>query len=87
MLQSLRDIAPILIVIAFFQLVILRQPFPDLAETLGGVFLDRRLGTTPWLTLLGIALGMSAGLTSVLRTALALDRKRRRGGNGEGESK
>lgn len=39
MLQSLRDIAPILIVIAFFQLVILRQPFPNLAETLGGVFL------------------------------------------------
>ncbi len=39
MLQSLRDIAPILIVIAFFQLVILRQPFPNLVETLGGVFL------------------------------------------------
>lgn len=39
MLRSLRDIAPILIVIAIFQLVILRQPFPHLAETLGGVFL------------------------------------------------
>lgn len=37
--QSLRDIAPILIVIVFFQLVILRQPFPQLAETLSGVAL------------------------------------------------
>ena len=39
MLQSLRDIAPILVVIVFFQLVILRQPFPQLAETLSGVAL------------------------------------------------
>ena len=36
---SVRDVAPILIVIAFFQLVILRQPFPQLAETLFGVAL------------------------------------------------
>lgn len=39
LLHSLRDIAPIVIVIAFFQLVILRQPFPHLAEMLGGVAL------------------------------------------------
>ena len=39
MMQSLRDIAPILVVIVFFQLVILRQPFPQLAETLSGVAL------------------------------------------------
>jgi len=37
--QSLRDIAPILIVIVFFQLVILRQPFPQLGETLSGIAL------------------------------------------------
>ncbi len=36
---SLRDLAPILIVITFFQLVILRQPFPQLGETLFGVLL------------------------------------------------
>ncbi len=36
--------------------------------TLGGVYADRRLGTTPWLTLLGIALGMAAGFTGVFRT-------------------
>jgi ATP synthase protein I len=51
-----------------------------LVGTFGGVFLDRWLGSTPWLTLLGIALGMAAGLTSVLRTALALDRKSNRRG-------
>lgn len=39
MSQSLRDIAPILAVIVFFQLAILRQPFPNLAEILGGVAL------------------------------------------------
>lgn len=27
---------------------------------LGGVFLDRWLGTTPWLTLIGVALGLIA---------------------------
>lgn len=37
LLDSLRDLAPILIVIVFFQVVVLRQPFPHLAETLTGV--------------------------------------------------
>lgn len=37
LLQSLRDIAPILVVIVFFQLAILRQPFPELLQTLVGV--------------------------------------------------
>ena len=35
--QSLRDIAPILIVIGFFQLVILRQPFPNFVDIVIGV--------------------------------------------------
>jgi hypothetical protein len=39
LLQSLRDIAPILVVIAFFQLLVLRQPFPQLTETLLGVLM------------------------------------------------
>ncbi|WP_353569862.1 DUF1538 domain-containing protein [Candidatus Albibeggiatoa sp. nov. BB20] len=39
LLGSIRDLAPIIIVIAFFQLVILRQPIPDLANILAGVAL------------------------------------------------
>ncbi len=35
--DSARDLAPIVIVIAFFQLVVLRQPIPDLAEILIGL--------------------------------------------------
>lgn len=37
--QSARDLAPIIAVIAFFQILILRQPVPDLAALLGGVLL------------------------------------------------
>lgn len=37
LVESFRDLAPILIVIVFFQVVVLRQPFPHLAETLIGV--------------------------------------------------
>jgi len=39
MLDSIRDLAPIVVVIAFFQLVVLRQPIPDLAGLLTGTFL------------------------------------------------
>ena len=35
--DSCRDLAPIIIVIAFFQIVILQQPFPDPAQTLIGL--------------------------------------------------
>jgi hypothetical protein len=35
--ESVRDLAPIVIVVAFFQLVVLRQPFPDLAGVLLGL--------------------------------------------------
>jgi uncharacterized membrane protein (DUF2068 family) len=34
---ALRDLAPLALVITFFQLVVLRQPFPDLEEVLIGV--------------------------------------------------
>ncbi|MFT6917284.1 MAG: hypothetical protein ACJAWL_003642 [Motiliproteus sp.] len=37
MLGSLRDLAPIIIVIAFFQLVVLQQPLPDLIGVMTGV--------------------------------------------------
>lgn len=39
LLESLRDLAPIIAVIAFFQLVVLRQPLPNLVNLLGGVAL------------------------------------------------
>lgn len=34
---SFRDLVPIIVVIAFFQLVVLRQPFPDLERVLAGL--------------------------------------------------
>ena len=34
---ALRDLAPIVAVIAFFQIVVLQQPFPNLAGVLGGL--------------------------------------------------
>jgi Protein of unknown function (DUF1538) len=36
-LESVRDLGPIVLVIAFFQLAVLRQPFPDLGATLLGL--------------------------------------------------
>ena len=35
--QALRDLAPIIAVIAFFQAVVLQQPFPDLAGVIAGL--------------------------------------------------
>ena len=35
--NALRDLAPIIVVIAFFQIVVLRQPFPDLLSVLIGL--------------------------------------------------
>jgi hypothetical protein len=39
LLESMRDLAPILGVIAFFQLAVLRQPLPNLPELLSGALL------------------------------------------------
>ncbi len=39
MLVTLKDLTPIILVVAFFQLVVLRQPFPDLGDVLGGLVL------------------------------------------------
>ena len=36
--DALRDLSPIVLVIAFFQIVVLRQPFPDLVSVLIGLF-------------------------------------------------
>lgn len=37
--RSARDLAPIVLVIVFFQVVILQQPFPDVVELIGGMIL------------------------------------------------
>jgi hypothetical protein len=37
--ESARDLSAIVLVIAFFQLAVLRQPFPDLADTLFGLLM------------------------------------------------
>lgn len=39
LLDSLRDLAPIIGVIAFFQLIVLRQPIPNLGDMLSGILL------------------------------------------------
>jgi ATP synthase protein I len=44
---------------------------------LGGLWLDRRLGTSPWLALLGVILGAIAAFREVLRV-LTLARERGR---------
>jgi F0F1-type ATP synthase assembly protein I len=41
--------------------------------TLLGVYLDRRWGTGPWLTLGGVLLGVGSGMFAVLRTLLGKD--------------
>ncbi len=38
-LTTLRDLAPIIVVIAFFQIVVLQQPFPDLERIVAGLAL------------------------------------------------
>lgn len=53
--DSLRDLLPIIVVIAFFQLVVLRQPLPHLGQLLGGTLLVL-LGLT--LFVRGLALGL-----------------------------
>jgi hypothetical protein len=35
-LQSGRDLAPVLLIIAFFQLIVVQEPIPDIAEKLLG---------------------------------------------------
>jgi len=39
LLSSLRDLLPIILVVAFFQIVVIRQPVPDLVDILSGTLL------------------------------------------------
>jgi len=36
--------------------------------TIGGYFVDRWLGTTPWFTLIGIGVGIAAGFRGLFRS-------------------
>lgn len=48
------------------------------AGTVGGVYLDRWLGTGPWLTLTGIFLGIGIGFVAVFQTLAAQEERRRK---------
>jgi ATP synthase protein I len=37
----------------------------------GGYYLDRWLGSTPWLTLIGLLFGIAAGFVNLFRTVAA----------------
>ncbi|MDR0966932.1 MAG: AtpZ/AtpI family protein [Myxococcales bacterium] len=50
-----------------------------LLPTLLGLWLDQKLGTGPWLLLVGILLGIAVGLFGFIRTALATEKSQ---GNG-----
>jgi ATP synthase protein I len=41
----------------------------------GGYFLDRWLGTMPWLTLIGLGLGIAAGFVNFFRSVRTAERK------------
>jgi ATP synthase protein I len=47
--------------------------------TIGGYFMDRWLGTTPWFTLIGIGVGVAAGFRDLFRSIKAAEKNE---GNG-----
>ena len=48
-----------------------------LLGSLGGWWLDEKLGTSPWLVIGGSILGIASGMTIFLRAALAVGRKKK----------
>jgi len=47
--------------------------------TIGGYYLDRWLGTTPWFTLIGIGVGVAAGFRDLFRSIKAAEKNERHG--------
>jgi ATP synthase protein I len=47
--------------------------------TIGGYFLDRWLGTPPWLTLIELAVGVAAGFRGFFRSVKNAERRERNG--------
>jgi len=46
--------------------------------TIGGVWLDKKLGTTPWLFWFGLAVGVGAAVRAVLRVVREFKKTSRR---------
>jgi ATP synthase protein I len=47
--------------------------------TIGGYFIDRWFGTTPWFTLIGLGVGIAAGFLDLIRTLKRAERHERNG--------
>jgi ATP synthase protein I len=47
--------------------------------TIGGYYVDRWLGTTPWFTLIGIGVGIAAGFRDLFRSIKAAEKDERNG--------
>jgi ATP synthase protein I len=47
--------------------------------TIGGYFIDRWIGTTPWFTLIGLGVGIAAGFRDLIRTLKRAERHERDG--------
>ena len=47
--------------------------------TIGGYYLDRWLGTTPWFTLIGIGVGVAAGFRDLFRSIKTAEKNERNG--------
>lgn len=47
--------------------------------TVGGYYLDRWLGTSPWLTLGGLAVGIAAGVRDFVRSIRRLNKQEQDG--------
>lgn len=47
--------------------------------TVGGYFVDRWLGTSPWFTLIGLAVGTAAGFRDLFRSIKKAERQERDG--------
>ena len=47
--------------------------------TIGGYFLDRWLGSTPWFTLIGLAVGVAAGFRGFFKSVTKSDGQERNG--------
>lgn len=45
--------------------------------TLAGYFVDRWLGSSPWFTLIGLAIGIAAGFRELFRSVKAMERRSR----------
>jgi ATP synthase protein I len=49
--------------------------------TLVGWWLDRKLGTSPWLLAVGALLGCGAGMTAFIRAAIRMSKSGRKNGD------